>query len=438
MKKHAHIYGVLRPTVVVVALLGIMVGSPHAQSDRKARELYKQAQQLLNDERYADAASEFRSLAEKYEDSKYAADAMYWYAFSLYRMGGRTNLRNATAALEVQMSRAGGGTKDDASALYYRVLGELARQGDAEAASKLEETREELDAINHDLETKLMAMEALINMRPERALPVLKTVLENKSRETAQLREKAVFLLAQHDSKENVDLLMNAAKNDPDREVREHAIFWLSQVHTDTAIDFLEEVVTTSDDPAARKKAVYAISQHDSQRSSEILRRLAQDPGVDSEVREQAIFWLGQQGINSGNLEFFVQLYDRLDDEDLKEKLIFSVSQSSNPAANQWIVRIVNDKSQPVELRKHALWAGHERNFSVKDLLGFYDSDDEIEFREQVIFVLSQTSDPQAIDAMMDLARKEKNRDLRKKLIFWIGQSDDPRAADFLLDIINE
>ena len=89
--------------------------------------------------------------------------------------------------------------------------------------------------------------------------------------------------------------------------------------------------------------------------------------------------------------------------------------------------------------RKEALfWAAQEGYVGVKELVDLYHTDDEIKFREQVIFALSQSSEPEALDAMLDLARKETDTKLRKKLIFWIGQTDDPRATEFLVDIINE
>ena len=408
-------------------------------SDRRAREAYEDAQDLLNDERYERAASGFKSVFERYDDSKYAGDAMYWYAFSLYRLGGDSNLHKASDTLEGYMDRyKDSASRNDASALYYRVLGELARSGDEDAASKLEEAKKNFDSSGHDMETKLMAMEALINMSSERAMPILRSVMANQSEEAVPLRIKAVFLLSQHESDESVDMLVDAAKNDADPEVREKAVFWLSQVQSDAAIGFLEDLVMNSDDPAIREKAVFAISQQHSERSGRILRDLAVDTKVDHGVREKAIFWLGQNG-NEENVQFLTGLYAELDDPELKEKVIFSVSQTGGSASGKWILGIASDRNESMRMRKKALfWAAQQGHVDAEALVKLYHTDDEVEYREQVIFALSQSSDRRALDMMMDLARKETDPKLRKKLIFWIGQSNDPRAADFLVDIINE
>jgi hypothetical protein len=58
--------------------------------------------------------------------------------------------------------------------------------------------------------------------------------------------------------------------------------------------------------------------------------------------------------------------------------------------------------------------------------------------KEQLIFVYSQRRDSQAVDKLLDIAKRETDPELRKKAVFWLGQSRDPRAAQFLLDLINQ
>jgi hypothetical protein len=75
-------------------------------------------------------------------------------------------------------------------------------------------------------------------------------------------------------------------------EIRKQAIFWLGQEAAAEALGPLEERV---DDPESeiRKAAVFAISQQGTDRSIEVLVRVARthrDPGT----RRQAFFWLGQ------------------------------------------------------------------------------------------------------------------------------------------------
>ena len=88
----------------------------------------------------------------------------------------------------------------------------------------------------HEADIKAMALHALIQADPEKAIPYLTKVLQNRSPETADLREQAVFILGQHESDETLDVMLDVVQNDPDPDVKAHAAFWLSQVNDPRAM----------------------------------------------------------------------------------------------------------------------------------------------------------------------------------------------------------
>jgi hypothetical protein len=73
----------------------------------------------------------------------------------------------------------------------------------------------------------------------------------------------------------------------------------------------------------------------------------------------------------------------------------------------------------------------------VDRLAELYSSMSDREMKEQIIFVLSQTSDErEAVDQLMKIAREERDTELQKNAIFWLGQTDDDRVPEFLLSLI--
>ena len=60
------------------------------------------------------------------------------------------------------------------------------------------------------------------------------------------------------------------------------------------------------------------------------------------------------------------------------------------------------------------------------------------DLREQMIFVLSQRKDPAATDKLFAIARSDKDNAARQRAIFWLGQSHDPRAVQLLSELINK
>ncbi len=288
-----------------------------------------------------------------------------------------------------------------------------------------------------DIDTKVAALNALLQMGTEQALPILTDVLERRDACSVELRRRAVFLVSQHETDETVDILFDAARTDPDFEVREQAVFWLGQMPDVDAVDALESILEQAEDEDIQKKVIFSLSQHGSRRANAILHEYAADRGGAGEVREQAIFWLGQEGA-SEDVEFLMNLFDDLESDDLKEKVIFSVSHASHGAAGDWLVGLAADENQSVDIRKNALfWAGEEGNVDADDLRDIYEDADEFDLREHVIFVLSQMDGSEAAaDVLIDIAKNETDSELRDKALFWLGESDSPKAARFIAEMI--
>jgi len=117
--------------------------------------------------------------------------------------------------------------------------------------------------------------------------------------------------------------------------------------------------------------------------------------------------------------------------------VIFSLSQMGGADNGRWLMDIALNEREPVEMRKKALfWAG-QTGGNLEQLVGLYERMQNREMKEQLIFVYSQRHEAAALDQLIRIAKTEQDKELRKKAIFWLGQSHDPRAAQVLLEIIN-
>ncbi|MEE9132295.1 MAG: HEAT repeat domain-containing protein [Gemmatimonadota bacterium] len=413
-----------------------------------ADSLYRAAREALNRDSYRSAAEMFAEVYERYPRSRYAAQSLYYQAFALYRNGRERDLREAEDALrQLQGDHADAEVaRRDAAALMARIQGELARRGDAEAAENVARTARGISGAggeaqaceSEDDEMRMAALSALLQMNSEQAIPILKKVLQQRGEHnacTVEMRRKAVFLLAQHLDEENVDILLDVVRSDPDREVRMQAVFWLSQVPGERTVDALEEIVIQSDDAELQEKAIFALAQVNNERASQILRDYAMRKDAPADLRANAIFWLGQQG-RSVNAEFLREIYGSTTELEVKEKIIFSLAQSKGKENAEWLLGIAGDTNEPMEIRKKAMfWAG-QSGVSAVEMAALYDRMPNRELKEQIIFSLAQQGDDEAVDKLIGIARSETDIELRKKVIFWLSQSDDPRVSEFLLEII--
>jgi len=448
----------------------VVPAEPWAQQD-PADSLYRAARQALNRNQYARAAELFLAVQNRYPRSTYTPNAYYWQAFALYRTGSDEALRAARTALRTQAERfPKAPTRHDAEVLMRRVQDQLAQRGDSDAAEDVSSAADDIappvppvaalpaqpplpaqgpqgrpprgdrrsSSCDDEDDVRVAALQGLLNMDAERAVPILKAVLARRDEGSTCLRRKAVWLVSQKRSAETSGILLSAVRSDPDREVREQAVFWLSQVPGEETAIALDSILRDSRDPVVQEKAIFALSQHRSARAGASLRAYAERRDAPQNLREQAIFWLGQRR-SPDNAEFLKGLFAKMENEDLKEKVIFSLSQMGGADNYRWLMDIALNQNENIEIRKKALfWAGQGHNVDVADLVRLYDSMKDREMREQLIFVYSQRREEAALEKLFDIGKNDPDRELRKKAIFWIGQSRSPRAAQYLQDLINQ
>jgi HEAT repeat protein len=418
---------------------------PWAEAD-PADSLYRLGREAINRREFRRAAALFAEISEKHPRSEYAPDAPYWRAFALYKAGRDDDLREALRTLDAQQRRfPEAATIADARELAIRIRGVLAKQGDVEAAEAVTRAAGQNRPCGRggddDDDIRAAAMNALLQMDAESALPIIRQVLQKRDECSVALREKAVFLLSQKPSSETETLLLDVLNNDPSRSVREKAVFWLGQVHTERAAAALETIATSSPDMELREKAIHALHEHGSPRAAALLRRLAESAQTPEEVREKAIFWIGQTE-SQENADFLRSLFARIDNaesnDELRKKILFSLSQMRGFGNDRWLLAIALDEANRAEVRGHALWTAGEAGIAGSELVTVYDRLSDPEVKEKLIWVMSESRDRAATDKLIEIARKDPDREMRKKALFWLGQKNDPRVKQILIDILNQ
>ena len=408
-----------------------------------ADSLYRLGRRAMADENYSRAAQLFGQLVDRYPDSDYAGDALYYRAYSLYQLGGKRDLRDAIDAIERQAKDySDASTREDAKTLRTRIESMQARGGDAGAAQRIADKAiqlgDERGCPNEDQDDRVVALQALMQMDAESALPILRQVLAKRGSCTVNLRKNAVFIVSQKHGDEATSLLLDVARSDPSDEVRADAIQWLGQTRSPRAVTALDSIASSAADDAILEKAIFALSQTRDERSDAALRRIAADDRKSVHARTQAIFWFGQTHRDADDMRFLRDLFGRSRDEEIQSSIIQAMAQAHTSESMRWLIDLARDKSLSIEARKNALfWAG-QNGADLRQLVNLYDEmKGQTEIQNQLIFVFSQRRDGQAIDKLMDIATNDPDRDLRKQAIFWLGQSHDPRVQKFLLDLIN-
>jgi hypothetical protein len=215
---------------------------------------------------------------------------------------------------------------------------------------------------------------------------------------------------------------------------------WIENVPPTESLELLEKLALDTqaqddDGDSFADSATMAIAMHKDPQADLILTRLAA-PGHDEDLREQALFWLGNTRGRKG-YEILKQVVKEDLDEDIRDKAVFALSQNDTPEALDVIIDVArNDKSGDV--RGQALFwlaqeAGDRAAASINEAV---ERDPEIEVKKKAVFALTQLPEEQGVPLLMKLASTHRSVEVRKEAIFWLGQSEDPRALDFIEDIL--
>jgi HEAT repeat protein len=413
-----------------------------------ADSLYRIGRNAINDNDYRRAATLFKQVVDKYPKSTKAGDALFWRAWALNKLGterrNKGDLDDALIAIEQQQKDyANASTAQDGRALRTQIRSAQANLGDAQAAGDVVATSRGVAQTRTcgskaDEDTRIAAIEGLMNMNAEDAVPILKEVLKQRDECRVELRKRAVWLIAQKRAPDVAQTLLEVARTDPNSDVRGDAIFWMSQTQSELAVPLLDSIVFSSKDNELREKAIFSLSQlaQRNERARNALRRAADDEKIPEELRGTAVFWLGQQRLV--DLAYFKALFKKTTSHELRDKIVFSVSQGGGTEAAAWLAEMARDKTVDLETRKSAIFQlSQHRGPNVEILSSIYDqSKGDEEIQDQVLFALSQRREAAAADKLFDVAKNDPNVERRKKAMFWLGQKSDPRVKQLLRDIL--
>jgi hypothetical protein len=99
---------------------------------------------------------------------------------------------------------------------------------------------------------------------------------------------------------------------------------------------------------------------------------------------------------------------DRDRPQDVRESAIFWLGQAAGEAATRGLESVVGDTEEDIELREHA------------------------------VFALSQRPANQCVPALSEIARTNRYPELRRSALFWLAQHDDPRVIALFEEILTQ
>jgi HEAT repeat protein len=323
---------------------------------------------------------------------------LYWEAYALTQAR-----RTAEAKATLDKLR-----REFPSSRWSKDAEALLQQGSPAAVKSFtEEGDEDLAEI---------ALEGLMGAPPERALPLLKKVMQGNH--SIKVKKRALFVLSQLDDGVGLGIVVDVAKGTTDPELREEAIRILGISGEDRAIERLRELYASSKDAHEKRQILDAYLVADRKDLVLAAARGESDPSV----RAHAIRTLGALDAS----EELKQLFDATTDDANRRAIIDALGVAGNSAA---LAARAGDARQPEEIRiaaLHALGVAGDRG-GQDALVGLYGQANTPALRDAVLQGLLVSGDS---DAVLALYRNAKSVDEKKALLRTLTAMDDDAAID--------
>jgi HEAT repeat protein len=403
-----------------------------------ADSAWQAARELFNRGEYGQAAQAFRALPTRYPNSAYASEAAYYQAFSLFRIGGTSELREALAALEASKTKyPNARSRTEAANLTTRIQGALARRGDQQAAAALTRTGEAgVTCDREEQSVQAEAMNQLSRMEGSNVNELITRVLARKDECAIPLRRTAVFLVGNRRDAQAIGILAGVARNDPSVDVKVEAIQVIGRLPNEEGVPVLEELAK-NDDERVQRAAVRALVRHPSARARTSVRNLVESDNVSERVRSEALSSFDAERATQEDVAWLRALYGKVTTPTLKARTLSAIVRIGGPEVDQWLATIARDESQPSEIRATAMRRIGE-SMSIPDLGRLYDSATQRRFRAEIITVLGKRKEDAATDKLIDIIKNGTDPQLRTSAISAVANKNDARAQQLLLEIINK
>jgi hypothetical protein len=208
----------------------------------------------------------------------------------------------------------------------------------------------------------------------------------------------------------------------------------LENVPPAESVALLAGIATAGGRKGDTDEALAALAYHDGAAADATLRRLA-SRDERSDLREKALFWIGQSRGEEG-ARFLAGVARTDPDSEIREKAVFSLSQNDAPGAVPAIVEVARRDADP-DVRGQALFWLAQTGAAVAPQVILESLDRDPPVREKAVFAITQLHDGQSVPLLVRLVRERRDPEVRKQALFWLGQSSDPRAFDFLEKILD-
>jgi tetratricopeptide (TPR) repeat protein len=371
--------------------------------DDRADDLYDEGRDAIEEGKYDRAVDRFNKVIELKTSRTDAA--LYWKAYSLSKLGQRTEALTTLADLLKRFA-------DSRWSASAKALEVEVRQASGQTVSP---------AAQEDDELKLMALRGIMESAPEEAYPIIEKMLAGPN--SPKVKDRALFVLSQGRGARARDIIANVAKGNANPDLQLRAIRYLGIMNGAENRQVLADVYKTSPDVSVKRAILRSFMVAGDRERLLSVAKTETAP----ELRGEAV---QQLGVMNAGAELN-ELYRTEASVEVKKRILqamFVGNQSDR------LIELAKGEKDP-ELRKTAIrnLGLMKRTGTSEALVSIYGSDAALDVRRAVVNALFLQNNGKAL---VDLARAEKSPEMKKEIVSKLAIMKSKEATDYLLELL--
>jgi HEAT repeat protein len=361
-------------------------------SSDAAMKAFSAARNLIKDGDWAKAEQSFTRFIADYPQDKDVVAATYWLAFALKQ---QSKFRDADNTLTQLIEKFPGSSwVTDARAMQVEIAPRLNKSKDI--AQGVKDDNEEI---------RLAALQSLFEAKPERGVAMAAEILKPGSGESRLMKEGAIALLTDCETKQAVAVLIDTVRNETDYELRKKAVRALGEHDDESVLEPLKGLVTQYTDKEIARIAVQALAEHNDLRAQALLVEIARS-NAEIELRAEAVRGLGEREHYSV-VDELLKLFASDKNRTIREEIISTLGEVNHPRAADGLIQL-------------------------------YDAEKDENIKEIILDALGESEEKNALRKLIDVVRREPSLKLKKKALAMIGESEDLEALQFLEELLKK
>ncbi len=240
------------------------------------------------------------------------------------------------------------------------------------------------------------------------------------------LRDRVIRVVGEQPTSASLTWIENIALNGNEPvALRDRALRVIAEEHRDPSR--VRALYPRLNHDALKERAVKLAGAAGDAASERWLLTLAQDAKEPIAVRERAIRLLAE----SGNYAQLRELYGRVQEGQLKDRIIRVVGEAGGSDNVRFVRGIATSATESIATRERALKVLAQSGLTTDDLAALYDSLSHRTLRSRLIQQLAERGGDAAVDKLVRIAGEDPDSELRRQAARRLAQSGDPRAQAY-------